>query len=357
MTDLHAQIDELIQTVLPYGEAQGDKRARLLPIFNQLHQHHLQACGDYARLTGDVSAADSLEALPYVAVRLFKHLRLQSIAAGEVFKTLQSSGTTATTPATVVLDKFTAARQSKALVKILQASLGNARLPMLILDSKAVLKDRALFSARGAGIQGLAMFGRDHTYALDENMQPDWPAIDAFAEKYAGQAVLMFGFTFMVWAHVIEALKQANRRLPFENAILLHSGGWKKLIDQQVSDAVFQAGATEWLGTTQVTNFYGMAEQVGSVFVQCSHRHLHTPMCAEIIVRNPFTLAPCAVGETGLLQVLSVIPTSYPGFSLLTEDMGTLLGEDDCPCGWHGRYFSVQGRLPKTEVRGCSDAS
>jgi len=40
----------------------------------------------------------------------------------------------------------------------------------------------------------------------------------------------------------------------------------------------------------------------------------------------------------------------------LTEDLGRLLGEDDCPCGRKGRYFEVLGRLPKTEARGCSDA-
>jgi len=30
-------------------------------------------------------------------------------------------------------------------------------------------------------------------------------------------------------------------------------------------------------------------------------------------------------------------------------------GEDDCPCGRKGRYFSVLGRLPQVEMRGCSD--
>jgi hypothetical protein len=39
----------------------------------------------------------------------------------------------------------------------------------------------------------------------------------------------------------------------------------------------------------------------------------------------------------------------------LTEDLGVILGEDDCPCGRMGRYFRVQGRIPAAEVRGCSD--
>ena len=60
-------------------------------------------------------------------------------------------------------------------------------------------------------------------------------------------------------------------------------------------------------------------------------------------------------GEEGVLQVLSPLPRSYPGHSLLTEDLGVLLGEDDCPCGRKGKYFKVTGRVPRAEVRGCSD--
>ena len=36
---------------------------------------------------------------------------------------------------------------------------------------------------------------------------------------------------------------------------------------------------------------------------------------------------------------------SYPGHALLTEDLGTILGEDDCACGRKGKYFSISGRV------------
>ena len=95
-----------------------------------------------------------------------------------------------------------------------------------------------------------------------------------------------------------------------------------------------------------------MAEQVGSVFVECEAGHLHAPQLADVVIRDPYTLAPLPQGQTGLIQVLSAIPSSYPGHSILTEDKGRVLGTDDCPCGRKGRYFEVHGRLPKTEVRG-----
>ena len=57
-----------------------------------------------------------------------------------------------------------------------------------------------------------------------------------------------------------------------------------------------------------------------------------------------------------MIQLLSVLPTSYPGHNILTEDLGMILGEDDCDCGKMGKRFKVFGRLKKSEIRGCSDA-
>ena len=46
---------------------------------------------------------------------------------------------------------------------------------------------------------------------------------------------------------------------------------------------------------------------------------------------------------------------SYPGHSILTEDLGKILGVDNCPCGRLGKYFSISGRIKHSELRGCSD--
>ncbi|WJG10578.1 acyl-protein synthetase [Aliiglaciecola sp. LCG003] len=339
-----------------YQLPQAKKEALLLPIFAQLHQHHQQHCQPYRHITS--SASDdwrTLNEIPYLAVRLFKLLALKSIDDSDVFKTLQSSGTTSQTPARIFLDRVTSSNQSKALVNILQHSIGKQRLPMLIIDSPAILKDRNKFSARSAGIQGLAFFGRDHTYALNDDMQPDWDVIEQFVDKYPDQPVLLFGFTFMVWQHFIQMATQQNKYLKIPKGILLHSGGWKKLEAQKVDNLTFKARIKAHTAISQVVNFYGMAEQVGSIFVECKQGHLHAPLLADIIIREPYTLEECTNKQVGLIQVLSVLPFSYPGYSILTEDMGQILGVDDCCCGRKGKYFEVHGRLPKTEIRGCSD--
>jgi len=343
-----------------YGVGREQKRAWLLRELNSLTLHHQANCSAYANLLAgqNLSAGNSetLEGLPYVTTRLFKMLHLSSIPSRELFKTLTSSGTTSQVKSQIVLDRETAALQSKVLVSILSSFTGAARRPMLIIDHNGLDGDKSGFSARGAGVQGLSFLGRDHTYALNSDMTPDWQAIDGFIEKYANEPVLIFGFTFMVWQHFIQHLHASNRLNQLPQALMFHSGGWKKLQDQAVSNDVFKTTARQALGeNVAIHNFYGMVEQIGTVFVECERGHLHAPIYADVIIRDQLTLEALGSGETGLLQVLSFIPKSYPGHSILTEDLGRLLGEDDCPCGRKGRYFEVLGRLPKSEVRGCSD--
>ena len=356
LADYECLLSELMQ-LEPAQVSQAEKSQRLLKLFNILHQHHQQHCVAYAnisRANQQQESANSVADLPFLAVRLFKQLELSSVEPQDVFRVLQSSGTTSQTAAKVYLDKATSARQSKTLVKILQATIGKQRLPMLIIDAPKVVTDPK-FSARAAGIQGLSFFGRDHCYALDDDMQPNWSAIEAFAAKYADKPVLIFGFTFMLWAYFIQVLNTQGKQLNFSQGVLLHSGGWKKLEAQKVDNTTFKRQVLTTLGVSRVHNFYGMAEQVGTIFVECSEGHLHAPLLADVIVRNPHDMSVCDIGEQGIIQVLSALPTSYPGFSLLTEDLGRITSIDTCPCGQLGLTIAIDGRLPKTEVRGCSD--
>ena len=98
-----------------------------------------------------------------------------------------------------------------------------------------------------------------------------------------------------------------------------------------------------------------MVEQIGTVFIESEigDGSLTCPSFADVIIRDPITLEPLPNGETGLIQTLSTLPVSYPGHSILTEDLGVIEGVDDQ--NRLGKRFRVLGRLPKAEVRGCSD--
>ena len=98
-----------------------------------------------------------------------------------------------------------------------------------------------------------------------------------------------------------------------------------------------------------------MAEQLGSVFVECEYGHMHCSNFSDILIRNPFDFSIVGKRKKGLIELQSLLPTSYPGHVLLTEDEGEILGEDDCPCGRLGKYFKIHGRIKGAEIRGCSD--
>lgn len=342
-----------------YGIPKVKKQTMLLAELNALTSLHMSNCREYEmllrarhRTSGPVS---KVEDIPFIPVRLFKSHLLKSIDDDKIVKVLSSSGTTGQQVSRIVLDGDTAAAQSKTLVRIMQSHLGKARLPMIVVDHDGVIKDRNAFSARGAGIRGMANFGREHFYALQgDNMSLDVDGLEAYVARHSGARFLLFGFTFMVWEYLVSPLLACGRPLNI-NGVLVHSGGWKKLADRAVSNDEFKAGVARATGIIDVHNFYGMVEQVGSVFVECTHGHLHAPAHADVLIRSPFDWSVLGIGQRGLIQVLSILPRSYPGHSLLTEDEGELLGEDDCGCGALGKYFKVYGRLPAAEARGCSD--
>src|SRR5207253_730031 len=151
-------------------------------------------------------------------------------------------------PSKIYLDKETAQLQTMALSNIVQYLLGKDRLPMLIIDTIGLIKNRTSFSARGAGVLGMSIFGKSHVYLLDEQMNVNKEALTQFMEKHKSVPILLFGFTFMVWQYLFEQ----DVNIDLSNAILIHSGGWKKLIEKQVDNKTFKAALEKKFGLKKV---------------------------------------------------------------------------------------------------------
>lgn len=334
----------------PFSLDREEKKHLHAKYLSALQEHHIGLCPQYARM---VAAFGDNPALP---VRLFKEYELRSMAADDAVKTMTSSGTTSQRKSKIFLDRETSARQTKALSRIVGSFMGEKkRMPMLVIDAEGTVKDRSMFSARTAGIRGFSMFGRDVTFALNDDMSLDWDTVKRFADEHADERVLVFGFTFMVWASFVEAALEKGLSANLDG-ILVHGGGWKKLVDRAVSHDEFATGVQSVLGSRmQSCDYYGMVEQTGSISMECECGHLHVSEFSEIDIVDPFTMRSLPMGKRGLIVTTSLLPTSYPGHILLTEDEGAILGEDDCPCGRKGRYFEVYGRQKGAEIRGCSD--
>lgn len=341
-----------------YGLNRKRKALVMLDSLQSLNRHHQGACPAYRQILEKLWKEQnfkSIETLPFLPVRLFKHERLLSVQQSEVVKTMTSSGTSGQSVSQIFLDKQTSAMQVKVLSRIMGEFIGPRRLPMLVIDCRDTMANRQKFSARTAGILGFSMFGRDVEFALDDDMSLNEERVSQFVKKHDGQPILLFGFTFIVWLHLLRWLESSKKYIQLENGILIHGGGWKQLQSQAVDPQEFKQRLRGVTGISHVHNYYGMVEQTGSVFMECEHNHLHASAWSEVIIRDPIDFTPLLPGQPGLIQLLSVIPRSYPGHSLLTEDEGVLLGIDDCPCGRLGAYFKVLGRIQNAETRGCSD--
>jgi hypothetical protein len=207
----------------------------------------------------------------------------------------------------------------------------------------------------------LQPFASQATYCLNMDEQGeltlDRQKLQEFAENHHNAEVLVYGFTFILWNHLVKPLMAENVCLNLPNVRILHSGGWKRLQDQAVEKTVFNEGLARLFGCTPdcIIDFYGMVESVGVIFPDCPEGNKHGPAFGDVIVRDPLTLSPVAAGEYGIVQVCSVLPTSFPGNLLLTEDLAQVMAYDGCPCGRRGISFRFAGRVPKAELRGCGN--
>jgi len=360
-------IDQALEQLIAgpqFAMTYTEKQQRLLPLLQERARHcagqnPLLAMHN-VQLGFENRPVERYEDLPCLPVAMFKEFDLATVPPEQVMRTLLSSATTSGTPSRIPLDKGTSKRQTQGLAAILKDVLGIRRRPFLVLDCAEINRPGHQLTARGAAVRGLMPFASELVYALvqtEAGLEPDIEVMKRFFAAHAGQDVLLFGFTFMVWSDLVLKLRRRGIRFNHPELTLLHSGGWKKLTEQRVDKHVFAAGIGDTFGCApdRVRDFYGMIEQVGVVFVDCEAGHKHTPAFAEVAIRDFDSLGQVDVGGSGLIQVMSLLPESYPGYALITEDVGELLGYDDCPCGRQGLYFRFRSRVEQTEVRGCGD--
>lgn len=343
----------------PYSLEKNKKEQLLLRELNQLTEMHRSRCVEYANYLDAIgysqNQAKTLDEIPFVPIRVFKELELKSIPDEDVFKTMMSSGTSGQKQSKIYLSKENAILQQKVLLRLLGDFVGSKRLPMLVVDSRTTISDRRLFTTRGATIMGLDFMAKKMVFALNDDMTLDLNTLMDFVNTYGDDKFLVFGFTFMIWQHLFDEIEKSNLKIDLSNGYLLTAGGWKKLKNEAVSNEDFKKRGEEVCGIRHYVDHYGMAEQTGCIYAECEYGHLHASIYSDIIVRRYKDFSPCEYGERGFIQVLSSLPHSYPGHSILTEDEGIILGEDDCPCGRKGKYVKILGRMKNAEIRGCSD--
>jgi len=363
------QLDDKIDRVLsmpPYCQPPEEKRADLVEILKEELEYECQRHAGYKNYVQhwpvDYRSAGQIADLPFLPVGILKaNPPLSFVGPDEIKRTLTSSATTSQVPSRVVLDLPTTRRMTKGTAIILRDFIGPARRPYLVVDAPGLMGNGNALGARGAAIQGLQPFANETTYCLglDDrgDLTLDRDRLREFAKDRQDTESLVYGFTFILWNHLVKPLMAEGICLNLPKARILHSGGWKRLRDQAVEKTLFNQQSARVFGCSpdHIVDFYGMVESVGVIYPDCPEGNKHAPGFGDVIVRNPLTLEPVAAGENGIVQVCSVLPTSFPGNLLLTEDVAKVIAYDGCPCGRRGISFRFAGRIPKAELRGCGN--
>ena len=348
-------IPEKIFKIKPFSLNKEKKCLFFLKLLKKITLFHHDNCKEYQKgldlSPNKINRINKIFKLPFLPITIFKKLHLISSKSlnGKIYN---SSGTTGVQKSKIFLDKQNIINQSKALNSIGKNFLGNQKKPIVFIDSKENIFSNNNHSARAAAVLGFSIFASEKYFLLDRNFELDLNQLELIHKKYKNKSIIFFGFTSIIWEKFVKNLK--NSKYKFKNSILLHGGGWKKIKQKNISEKHFESIIQKKLLISNIINYYGMIEQAGSIFFQCEYKFFHTSIFSDIFIRDK-NFKILDNNEAGLVQLLSLLPTSYPGNNLITEDLGKIIGEDDCECGRLGKYFTIIGRAPKTELRGCSD--
>ena len=365
MNEIGQRIEHLL-AIPPYGLPPQEQQAALLSLLKDELEYACSKNPFYRNYIEHwpvhTSSAHRISDLPYLPVGLLKaqpHLSL--VEPQEIKRVLTSSSTTGQMPSRIALDSPTARRMTKGVVAIAQDFIGSSRRPYLVVDVPGSTRGGPELGTRGAAIQGLQPFAREVTYCLELDPNGDLTLnrnkLLHLAESQGSSPVLVYGFTYILWKYLVKPLIAENISLGIPNIHVLHSGGWKLLQAEAVDKKSFNNGVARVFGCSadRVIDFYGMVENVGVIYPDCSEGNKHVPAFADVLVRNPLTLEQVSEGEQGIVQVCSVLPTSFPGNLLLTEDIAEIVSYDGCRCGRRGTCFRFVGRVAKSELRGCGN--
>ena len=326
---------------------------------NQLTFFHYKNCNDYRKIVNGIGFKITknlnIDKLPFLPVRIFKDFDLLSVKKNKIVKVLLSSGTSGTRQSSIFLDRNNSINQIKTLQKIMFGLLKQKeKIPMLIASQDLSNLDRFKFSAKIAAVNGFSMFGKDHTYLLNSEGMIDYKKLNDFLKRNSNKKFLIFGFTVDIFNNLINNLDKKNIKTDFSKAILLHGGGWKKLEKLKISNKIFKKKLAQKFNLQKIVNYYGLIEQVGSIFLECKCGYFNTTDYSKILIRdkNFNILGP---SSKGFLQIFSILPTSYPGHNILTEDIGEIIEDKNCNCHPNKIKFLVHGRFPKAEPRGCGN--
>lgn len=364
-TQLQVEIDQFVSE--GFNSALSAFDPRLKAMLDSINNFHISNCPEFGAFVASSDESASITGewgdLPYLPTSIFKGLSLRSVSSDEIFREVQSSATSVGRPSRIFLDRANNTRWTRSLLKIMGHRVGLERFDLILLDEE-LSSLKGPISARSS--MSIALMQMSSTHEAFMEFDPSKGQLDLVADKLIeklksigdGSNCLIFGFTYVLYVAVVERLERLKESFALPGLTIVHAGGWKKLQDRAISAEVLNEKLVKTFGVQEenIIDVYGFTEQGGMFYPTCKYGFRHPPPWGEVLVRDLNTLKLVRDGEQGLLQFFSVLQTSYPGHSIISEDVGYIVSRSSCRCGMNNTAFKVLGRSDvATEVRGCGD--
>ena len=311
-----------------------------------LHKYHLKNCLPYSEIIKKIFPNERNLKDIYIHIGLFK--KINFVTGNKIKSYSYSSSGTSGEKSNIYFDRIDAINQQKYLLKTLKEFTS--------ISKEAVFVDTAFESmeqhnARRAAARGFSLLTKKRVM-LPSSLAEAYDFITELTHKYS--QIILFGFTYEIYILINKFIEARFPPITNSNFLLIHGGGWKKLEHKKVDNVIFTELINSIFFNSKCLNYYGMVEQLGLIYPMCEEGFYHCPQGSDIIIRDNNGKV-CMDEKEGLIQSISPLPISYPGHSLLTEDVGVMF-KSPCKCGLTTKRFKVLGRLNKVKARGCSDA-
>ena len=350
----------------PYHLSKDDKNIKLVELCKLHVDHHFNNCKHYKewyernkfKLSKEIS---DISEIPYIPSSVFKFLNLTS--SNNKSKKISSSGTTSQLKSNIFIDSKTSLNQTSALSKILSSHIGKSRIPFFIIDFEPTSDNHGSteMSARYAGMSGYLLAEKKRNYLLkydeNQNVVVCENALKELKSISNDKPIVIIGYTYMVW-QFINNYNNVNLDMQLhKDSKIVHFGGWKKLSSQKVSKEELNQNISDHFSINKdnILDIYGFTEQLGTIYVSQGDQGCRVTDYSHVIVRNTETFEEVKDGQKGFLQFISCLPESYPGFSILNDDIGYISRRINDKHGKEILEFKVEERLQQAEARGCGD--
>jgi hypothetical protein len=349
----------------PYALKKKKKDKKLLNILRHLISYHQIKCRPYRiwyknNNFVDVKKIRTYEQIPFLPSSVFKYNQLRSNMRNH--KIIESSGTNNALKSTLYIDKITSLFQRISLTKILSNTIGLQRKIFFIADVPPEDKqDKEKLPARFAGISGYLTAAKESFYLLKldqkKNIIINKENLNLLKKIIINEPIIIIGYTYMLWQYIFN-----NHEFPKiksyinKDTKIIHFGGWKKLQNKRVDTKTFIEKIQKKINikNNSILDIYGFSEQLGSVHISEGFSGKKINSYSHILIRDFNTLQVVEDGKIGFMQFISALPLSYPGFSILNDDVG-YISKREIKNGIELIEFKILKRLENMEPKGCGD--